>query len=279
MRDRVDRGTVRACVLHAIVVVTCATVVVAQTPSPAFEVVSVKRSDPNARGSVLSGPTPGGFTARNVSVQRVMLYAYGIPEYQLAEGPAWIRAERFDIVARYPEAWKASEVPLMVRRLLADRFQLKTHSEARSVQGYELRLARTNGSLGPRLHSSNIDCAALIAAEGRTVLTGPDDKAVCNGLMMGDAIRVGTRPITTLVSMLSSIVQAPVTDGTGLTGNLDFEIDWSPELSATPGTAPVVGDKPSIFTALQEQLGLKLEGTRTEVQVFVIDRIERPSGN
>jgi uncharacterized protein (TIGR03435 family) len=252
-------------------------VLFAQGTAPAFEVASVKRSAPDARGSVVSGPTPGGFTARNVSLERIILYAYGVPQYQLAGSPDWIRAERFDITGRYPAGWRPGEVPSMVQQLLAARFRLQTHSDSRIVDGYALRLAQANGRLGPRLHSSNVDCSAFIAANGPPVMKGVDDKPVCIGVMTGEAIRVGTRPMTTLASMVSSILQQPVRDATTLTGNFDFELDWSPELTTTPGTAAAGNDKPSIFTALQEQLGLKLERMRTEVPVIVIDHVERPS--
>ncbi|HTM04957.1 MAG TPA: TIGR03435 family protein [Vicinamibacterales bacterium] len=254
-------------------------VVVAQSPPRAFEVASVKRSPPDARGSVVSGPTPGGFTARNVSLERLILYAYGVNQYQLAEAPDWIRAERFDIAGRYPDDWQPGEVSSMVRQLLADRFQLKTHADSRAVDGYALRRAQATGRLGSRLQSSSTDCAELIATNGPSVVKGLDDKPVCIGFMTGEAIRVGTRPLATLASMLSSILQQPVTDATGLSGNFDFELDWSPELPATPGTAAAASDKPSLFTALQEQLGLKLERIRTDVPVIVIDHIERPSEN
>ena len=257
-----------------------ATVVTAQEPLPSFDLASVKRSNPDARGSgTVSSPAASSFTARNMSAQALILYAYGLPEYQIAsDGPAWTRHERFDIVARYPEGSKPEQRRLMLQRLLAERFQLRTHSEQRRIQGYELRRARPNGSLGPRLLPSSMDCDAYAASGGQRAF-GPNETVVCAATIDPDRLRGGSRPLSLLASMLSRTLHSPVADATGLIGSFDFVVEWAPDLTATPGAQIPTGDKPSLFTALQEQLGLKLEGVRTPVQVLVIDRIERPSDN
>jgi uncharacterized protein (TIGR03435 family) len=240
----------------------------------------VKRSDPSTRGSSLSGPTPSGFSAHNVPLDRVIQYAYGIPEYRIDGGPAWIRSDRFDILGKYPPGWMPVDVPLMVRALLAERFHLKARPETRPIQGYALRLARSDGRLGSRLRPSAVtDCQTYLAearAAGRSVAAGANGTFTCNGVIMGDALHAGTRTIGNLAAMLTAVVRQPVTDHTGLTGMYDFDLEWSPELTATPGVAPVPGDRPSVFTAVQEQLGLKLDGEPSSADFLVVESVDPP---
>ena len=139
----------------------------AQTPPSStarFEVASVKRSDPDATGSVISGPTPGRFRAENVTLDRIILYGFGLRDYQLVGGPNWIRSERFDLIGTYPNAEAQSRVPEMVQGALIDRFKLRTYKETREGPAYALVLARTDGRLGPKLRRSEVTCAAFMAA-------------------------------------------------------------------------------------------------------------------
>jgi uncharacterized protein (TIGR03435 family) len=267
-------------------------VLTAQAPVPTgapltFDVASIKPSDPDARGGMISGPAPSQFTVKNMSLDRIIMYAWGLRDFQLTGGPGWVHSDRFDIVAKYPQGWSTSQgpaqVPLMVRALLDERFRLTMHPETRQGPIYALVMARSDRRLGPRLRPTAIDCAKYIAAEqaaGRQVVSS-GGMTTCLSVSSDQFIRASVRPIGILATLLSARVGRPVVDRTQLNGNFDIELEWSPELpAATPGTgvpSPPVDDKVSIFTALQEQLGLKLESERGPIDMWIIDAVEPPS--
>jgi uncharacterized protein (TIGR03435 family) len=160
----------------------------------------------------------------------------------------------------------------MVRTLLADRFKLAVHHETRELPIYALLLARNDGRLGPKLQPST--CVAGRRPPG-------DATAQPCGFRPGPGIFVsGGVPIAMLATFVSSAVRRSVVDRTGLDGNFDIDLHWLPDnspLGPQPDTPPPDPGGPSIFTALQEQLGLKLESTRGPVDVLVIDHVEQPT--
>jgi uncharacterized protein (TIGR03435 family) len=246
-----------------------------------FDVVSVKRSSPDAVGSVISGPTPGQFTARNVPLNALIRYVYGLREYQLVGGPSWVRSEHFDVVGKYPNDEARKNVQAMVRATLEERFKLKTHIDKREGPIYELVLARSDGKLGPQLHEPRVDCASYLAARRKGEETsfgaGPGEKvAPCLAVQAVDGddsvITANNRTMGQLATMLSSPAGRKVIDRTGLTREFDFELRWTAALAPNGQSADAV----SLFTALQEQLGLKLESGRGPIDVHVIDSAERP---
>ena len=166
----------------------------------------------------------------------------------------------------------------MIRTLLEQRFQLVVHAETRELPIYALRLARTDGRFGPRLTRSTLDCAALLAGRGSAAPLPPqaDGRPTCRVSTSGRSFRGGGSSISVLANILPQQVGRPVHDRTGLTGLFDFDLEFSGE-GRDPAVTAVGSDTPSIFTALEEQLGLRLESARAALDVFVIDRVERPT--
>jgi uncharacterized protein (TIGR03435 family) len=237
-----------------------------------------------------------------------------LPTSRIIGGPSWLGSDRFDIVAKTesPVApGPSGPLPLMLRALLADRFKLAVHNESRELPIYALAKARSDGKLGTQLQSSATDCAAIAAARGRggapPAPAGPGGPAgpgpggpggrgpafdaagrpVC-GTMIGPAnIAAGGQTMGQLATILSGRVDRLVVDRTGLTGTFDIILTWTPDrIPQTPPGPPPPGapafpaidpNGPSIFTAVQEQLGLKLESTKGSVDVLVIDRAEQPT--
>ena len=200
--------------------------------------------------------------------------------YQLVNAPDWIETARFDIEAKADREYSAREdapapeLLAMLRNLLADRFKLVVHRELREMPAYALVNAKTDGTLGPQMRRSEIDCEAEAARAFAAKRGGapPGQKPIVRCRISTNAGRiVGTgTTITELMRRLSAPLGRPVVDRTGLSGSFDLELQWSPDQTAdTPG--------PSLFTAIQEQLGLKLESQRAPVEVLVIDRLERPT--
>jgi uncharacterized protein (TIGR03435 family) len=257
---------------------------------PSFEVASVK---PNkGDGPTESGTQPGGRVAMvNVPLRFLIRSAYQIQDDQIVDAPAWIASEHFDVLAKAandfppPTAGAPGPLPAMMRTLLAERFKLSVHRETREFPAYALRLARRDGRLGPSLHPSATDCVAAAAARARGAqpAPAPDGRPQCGVRAAGGRMMAGAIPLPQLAAWLSSTVQRVVLDRTGLTGNFDLELRWTPERTGQgtppPATPPATADPdaPSIFTALQEQLGLRLESIRNPVEVLVIDHVERPT--
>jgi uncharacterized protein (TIGR03435 family) len=259
----------RHAVIAGVLLIATTSLLVAQnTERPAFEVASIKQSNSLDRGNGRSGWEPGGrFRGVNVPGDVLVSIAYGTPSrillgYQVVGAPGWLSSARYDITGKVRSdlasldlSELAAKGPLFLRSLLEDRFKLKVHHEARQLQRYRLVRARPDGSLGRRLRQSK--CASA--------------PAFCRlDYLAGHLIFEGV-PIARFAEDLSgnAAVSRVVVDDTRLTGIFDIDVEWSPDQSAS--------DKPSIFTALQEQLGLKLEPERGPVDVVVIDSVERPT--
>lgn len=250
--------------------------------APTFEVASVKPSAPDAQGMLISGPTPSQFTTRNAPLISIVMYAYLRPDYQIADAPDWIRSERFDIIAKYPNGHSPTQVPAMVRALLEDRFRLKTHIETREAPIYTLATARPDKRLGPELHRTEVDCVAYrkeraLSGESRAIRPGDTCAAGFYGEGRNRALWASGRTMAQFASMLASSARRDVVDRTGLTGEFDVRLRWRPDAGMTQSQNPGNADDSavSLFTALQEQLGLRLESARGPVEFLVIDSVER----
>jgi uncharacterized protein (TIGR03435 family) len=249
---------------------------------PRFEVASVKPGDPNSdRG--MFGMLPGRFAQQNVTLVDAIVMAFGLRGiYQLGPVPDLVRRERFTIEARMAEGAPRSDVPLMVRALLVDRFKLKYHVERKEEEGYTLTLARRDGRFGPKLHASTVDCRARLAARGQNqnVPPLPVGALECGMRNAAGVINFGGVPMSVFAQMLSNQTGRQVLDQTGLSGNYDvdlrFSVDSQRPRASADGQPPPPDDVPSIFTAVQEQLGLKLEPAKAPVDRVIIDHIERP---
>lgn len=254
----------------------------------AFEVASVKpnRSGP-AAGQSLNGQPGGVIVVTNMTVRDLITRAYQVQGFQIVGGPEWLANDRFDITATagrdLPPTGFDGVPPamLMMRALLEDRFRLVVRRESRDMPVYALVVARADGQPGTGLRRSRSDCAALIkAAGGRGVPPVPDAGAGgrprCGLSGRSGMIMAGGYPMSQLVRYLAPQVQRTVIDRTGLDGDWDFDLTFTPPQIAAGANASLDTGTTSLFTALQEQLGLKLEPERTAIDVLVIDRIERP---
>jgi uncharacterized protein (TIGR03435 family) len=252
--------------------------------APSFEVVSVR---PNKSGDFRRaiGPEPGGrFGAINVPLRDLVAFAYGISnaEANVVGGPEWIARERFDVAAKAAGAPALSEYPPMVKTMLAERFKLQAHEEVRGVQAFALVRAGADGTLGPRLRKSDVDCdARRAAAKGGAPLPQPASGPVCTGRTIPGTITATALSMRSLASGLTRFAGRSVVDETGLAGYYDYELRWTPDQppEPRPGEPPPVIDPngPSLSTALQEQLGLRLDARRVPMKVVVIDHAELPT--
>jgi uncharacterized protein (TIGR03435 family) len=258
----------------------------AQSPQPAFDVVSVKENTSvTDRGG--PGSTPGRFRVTNSPLRFILLDAFHVMDHQLIGAPEWTESVRYDITATYPANVARSEddTRAMLRALLADRFGLRIHRETRELPIYSLVMARKDGALGPQLVRSSIDCEQWLADKrpqmgaGTASPVAPGGKRpVCMILTTRRFITAGTRTMSDLLGPLQAMTGRPVVDRTGLTGAFDFDLQWtSGPLSAPGGNAASPDDGPSIFVALQEQLGLRLESGRAPFEVVVVDAVRRPT--
>jgi bla regulator protein BlaR1 len=236
----------------------------AQTP-PAFEVVSIKPNRTGARSSGFHRAGGGNLNAINVTLKTLIGYAYDVRGYQISGGPPWIDSERYDILAK-PEGTeldsRTARVELMrhrVQALLADRFQLTITKTTKELPMFTLVVAKN----GPKL----------------TRAKGDDRDMVTNGHHL-------TCRTTSMESLAKNFLQGElgrfVADRTGLKGEFDFTLDWAPqegEPRQSDGEPSTVPEGASLFMALQEQLGLKLEPTKGPVEILVVDHAERASEN
>lgn len=239
--------------------VSAATILIAVTlgaqSRPEFEVASIKAANSGA-GRSSTKLTPGAVIIENAPLMKCIALAYGISEDRAGAiaAPDWLESERFDIEVKFPPNTPQDQVRVMFQNLLADRFRLKVHRESREGTVYVLVAAKN----GPKLKQS------APGTPGRVGLTA--------GRLSAQAA-----PMSALADRLSSApfqLGRQVMDRTGLTGLYDFTLEWMPDVpgQSEPG--------PSLFTALQEQLGLKLETQKAPVDVLVVDSVEKtPTGN
>jgi uncharacterized protein (TIGR03435 family) len=221
--------------------------------TPRFEVASIKPASLDHSGRSTGVATGHGrVTIGNETLKRCIMGAYGLGPNQIAGGPDWLESDRFDIVAKSerPEDGNTALL-LMLRTLLAERFKLSVHSETRTIQALVLEVAKN----GPKLEK---------AEEGRATTQ--------NGRGLIDATAI---TMSRFAEVLSRQMDLPVVDRTGLTGAFNLKLEWMPETSKPDPT----DSRPSVFTALQQQLGLRLESRKTPIEMLVIDHAERPSEN
>jgi uncharacterized protein (TIGR03435 family) len=254
---------------------------------PMFDVVSIKPNKSDS-GMVRIMAKPDGYSASNVSLKMLVQSAYGIREDLVSGAPNWADSARFDIDAKVAgsdvDALKKlspEQRRLILRPLLAERFKLQAHIETKQLPVYELILAKGGSKLKEAVPGNDY-------ANG---IKGPD------GVARGGMMRVGRGQLaaqavqmTSLSNMLSQQLHRTVIDKTGLTGKYDLELNWAPDQGSDPMFKGPDGSQqrtdstpdssgPSIFTALQEQLGLRLQSAKGPVETLVIDHVEMPSDN
>jgi len=254
-------------------------------PKPEFEVASIK---PNSGGPA-SGMTRfsgGRYITRYTTLKELIGHAYGVggrslSDRQMISAPGWLSVDRFDVeatVAGIPDDSRGiipSAVHRRVRSLLEERCALVTHYEQRELPLYALLVARRDGSLGPRLRRRTTPCVSTDTLNGFPVKSTER----CGGRIQPGFLQGNGGTIDNLAYGIAQFVpdiDRVVVDRTGLSGFFDFELTWAPLLPLGTTNRP---DGPSLFTALEEQLGLKLEPIKGSVDVLVIDHIEKPTPN
>jgi uncharacterized protein (TIGR03435 family) len=259
----------------------------AQAPAPAaasFDVASVKPNKDGGPSSVRV--TPGGMlSVTNNNLRNIIRNAWNISNDQIVGGPDWLDSDRFDITAKASRPFSQDEARGMLKALLAERFGLVTRNETRELPVYVLVLARKDGALGPQMRKSDLDCAALFAA---VTAGGKMPERLPNGnLPCGISVRAAQGLVVASPASMEQLtrnlvggVGRIVVDKTGLQGYYDFTLNFAPESVPGAPAAPAADvTAPSLFTAMQEQLGLRLEPGREPVQVLVIDRAARPAAD
>jgi uncharacterized protein (TIGR03435 family) len=228
-----------------------------------FEVASIKPAAPGAPGGGAYLLMPGGtFVGKNLPVKRLVMEAYGMTDFQVTGGPAWLDSERYDIDAKAEGSTEPDQLNVLMRGLLADRFKLKAHRTTKELPIFVLIV----GKSGPKIHLSEHP----ITGKSRVV-----SRARINGNFT----------IAEFAHWLQPLLGRAVVDRTELRGEYDLGLEWAPgpgQGQPVPGVStPSLAESngPSIFTAIQEQLGLRLESQKGPVEILVIDRIERPSEN
>jgi len=234
-------------------------VAVGQTLGPKFEVASIRpAAGPTAAMGAFSinFPPGGRFSDKNNTVNLLLRIAYGLQPYQIIGAPGWADSEGFDIEAKAgADAGEVTheQVLTMIQALLADRFQLVLHRETRQLPVYNL----------------------VTGKNGATMKKAEDSAEPARTMKMGDVV-TPKMSMRMLANLLVSEVNRPVIDATGLNGDFALTLQWTRGLAESDAGS---AERPSLFTAVQEQLGLKLESARGPVEVVVIDRVEKPSEN
>jgi uncharacterized protein (TIGR03435 family) len=259
--------------------------------APAFEVASVKRNLSGAVGSRIQVPPAGTITFTNVALRILIRDAYQVDayteRYRLIAGPfariigtagvSGSDVPRFDVQGKPPDNTPGPERRAMMRTLLEDRFTLRVHREMREMPVYALTVAR-EGRLGPNMAPSKFDCRAWLTQRrfGGTAEEPVDASGRSWCLNFVDTSRAGVTherfagPVSVLMQRMQAYAERPIIDATGLSANFEWvlTVGWGPNAPA---------DVPTVFTALQDQLGLKLEPRRAPVEVLVVDHVELPT--
>ena len=283
-------------------VVSTATML-AQSPArpdtEGFDVVSIKPFDESG-GPMRISMTPGRYDVAGMPLQLVLGQALTVPVDRIIGLPDWINTARYTIAAKVPDgpAPPARAIMVMLANLLKDRFKLATHRETRELPVYNLVFARNDKRFGPAFKETSTECRAAIAARldelrrGGPVPTAPASSNCPSALINPGIASFKGVEMAVIATTLTQSVGRPVIDKTGLTGYYDYTLKWTPQpgsgspapfglpdgvLPAAPPSLPADPDSPNLFTAVQEQLGLKLEAGRGPVDVIVIDRLEKPT--
>ena len=235
--------------------------------NPSYEVATIKPSRPEERKQVAVQGTR--LVTMDTSLVDLMMFAYGVHQLQIAAGPEWIRAEKFDLVMQpnLPGRASTAQMRSMLQKLLADRFQLGFHHAQAELPVYRIVQAKGGAKLTPTsAEASAQNTAAIRFDEG------------------GMTVRDATLPEFARLMQRYVALDRPIVDHTGLTGKFDFTLSWTPDSSQFDGRPPWPAKDdatapPSLYTAIQEQLGLKLEPAKELADTLVIDHVQRPSDN
>lgn len=249
----------------------------ATEPRPAFEVASIKRNRSGTNGWSFGAEPGGRWLMVNMPIATLIREAYPAQTWDLIGAPEWITSDAYDVTAKGEGNPTPEEIRLILQSLLAERFKLAVHYETQERPVFALVVGRSDGRTGPGLLRSRLDCDAVNAArrsgrqpEGPLPTNGAPPCGMSLRAVDSEMLLFGGRPMSSLAERLRQPSGRVVVDKTGLTGNYEFTLRYTSQL--TPGD-----DTPSVFTALEEQLGLKLVPDRAPLQVLVVDHVERPT--
>jgi len=270
-------------------IVTVLVFVALAQSQPSFEVATIKVNKSGSRQVNLNLQPGGRFVATNVSLQVLISVAYGdggpLPQNRLVINAQWVgggdylASDHFDIEAKADGDLAQDQLPQALQGLLADRFKLVVHHDTRELPVYDLVMDRSDQRLGPRLKRSDVDCADPREFTAKNA----DGTSKCGFRSLPGSAK-GRATIANLARFFSSPTadHRPVENRTGLQGTFEFELEWTPEMAVSadaPPGPPVDPNGPSFFTAVREQLGLKLEPRKRPIDVLVVDRAEHPTEN
>jgi len=244
-----------------------------------FEVATIKAAAPDAEGQFIR-PSPGHLTITNMTLLQIIRFAYGegiSGNIEITGGPGWIDRDRYDIEAKSEGSATLPERKQMTKGLLADRFGLKVHTQTKEVNVYSMTVARSDGKLGPKVQTWDGTCGGRDAPPRSANPTGPR----CGAFFRPPGMVMEGAPMGVVADMLSSRIpnlSRPVVDKTGLTGEYTMQLEFRFQPPGPAGAAaPVDEFSESLFTAIQEQLGVKLQSEKAQVEYLVIDQAERPT--
>jgi len=249
----------------------------AQAPDthPTFEVAAVKREAGIVSGMTFAARPGGTLVVINNELTNVIDNAYGIRRYQLIGGPDWINSDRYNIQAKASRDVRRDELMLMLRSLLEDRFKLRVHRETRTLPIYVMTTAKGGLRITPARDGS---CVAFDPRNPPRPSSGQPRTPLCgNNHITQNTWNATSIGMSDAAAALVGVLGRNVVDKTGVSGKFDINLQWTPDQA--PAGAENVGPEASavsLFTALEEQLGLKVESSRGPVDVLVIDRVERP---
>ena len=278
-----------------LILVFASAAVFAQQPKPAeFDVVSIKPNTSGERGNAMRTLPDGTQVMTNTTIRRFILAASPVPAREVLGLPDWADSARYDVTLKPPAGATNDQHREMMRTMFAARMKLVAHIEQHERLVYSLVLARSDGRLGPELKKSTLNCGPRPPGTPpepppppRSGPPDPKEFATRCGMMFGaTTIVTGGMPMNVFVNSLAGLAGGEVENQTGLEGFYAFTLKFSRQrgpgapLDQSPNAVPAaVDDLPDIFTALQEQLGLKLVPGKKMMPVFIIDHIERPSEN
>ena len=252
-----------------------------------FEVASIKPSSSTDQrlfynmSNIQSG---GQFTISNITVKKLIQDAWRIKDFQISGGPGWIGSDRFDIAAKPDGAVSVEQFPQMLQSLLVERFRLAIKSDAREMPMYALVVAKS----GPKIQAAHESDPNIVDLSGAPIPQGgsrPRVTIIRRGRLTAQGLAMAS-----LANSLADFLGRTVLDKTGLMGMYDIKLEWKPDENQVAmfgamgvpdgfGAPAADWDGPSLFTALEEQLGLKLESQKGPVEIFTIEHVERPSAN
>ena len=237
--------------------------------NPVFEVATIKPSNPDTPGNQIRVAPPRRFFTTNTTLSDLIRFAYGVHARQITGAPSWVESDRYDVDAKFDREGIPNEKQLksMVQKLLAERFQLGFHRDKKELSVY-----------------------AIVPGKGSKLAKSDGDPNGLPGLFFRQlgALNVRNANMTDFANLLqSTVLDRPVVDQSGLTGRFDFTLNWTPDefqfggagRRAAAAAANQADAPPNLFTAIQEQMGFKLDSTKAPAEVLVIDKVEKPSEN